>query len=94
MAARRAKPKLVRLKAPEPSIMADTLVFLLERVRTGKIKAFSICVIAENAEGAELSIETAGADGDSHREIQLLGCMRMAEHNLIARRKTRQATEE
>lgn len=89
------KPKLVKLKPPEgDGAMADTLLFLLRYVRTGKVKAFSICLIGEREDGTEFSIETATADGDNRAELQLLGCMRAAENGLFVRRESRLAEEE
>ena len=52
---RQKRPKLVRLKAPiGDKAMADTLIFLLERVREGKVKAFSICLIIERQDGTDV----------------------------------------
>ena len=86
----RPKPKLVRLKTPKgDGPMADTLLFLLERVRQGKVKAFSICVIGENREGLDYSVESATAEGDDTYELQLLGVMRGAENGLFKRREER-----
>lgn len=87
---KRPRPKLVKLKPPQgDGSMADTLLFLLQHVRRGKIKAFSICLIGEREDGTEFSIESAGADGDSRMELQLLGVMRGAEHGLFRRREER-----
>ena len=89
---RQKRPKLVRLKAPiGDKAMADTLIFLLERVREGKVKAFSICLIIERQDGTECSLESATADGSDMYELQLLGCMRGAEQGLFKRREERHA---
>lgn len=87
---RRTRPKVVRLKLPKgDGPMADTLLFLLNYVRSGKIKAYSICIVGERTDGTGFSIESATADGDPVRELELLGCMRHAEHGLIQRREER-----
>lgn len=86
----RAQPKLVKLKQPAgDAVMAETLLFLLDRVRSGKIKAFSICIIGERADGTEFSVESATAEGDDQLELQLLGVMRGAEQGLFRRRDDR-----
>lgn len=91
---RRARPKVVKLKPPKgDGAMADTMLFLLERVRLGKVKSYSICLIVERADGSSSSIESATADGDSLRELQLLGVMRGAEHALFRRREERLTQE-
>lgn len=88
--ARRPKPRLVRLKFAEgDGPMAETLLFLLDRVRNGKIKAFSICLIGLRGDDTEFSLESATADGDDQMELQLLGCMRAAEAGLFRRREAR-----
>lgn len=88
--ARRLRPKVVKLPKPVlDSQMTDTLIFLLERARSGQIHAFSICLIGERADGTEFSIESAGADGDDRMELQLLGAMRAAEEGLLTRRRER-----
>lgn len=69
--------------------MADTLLFLLRQVRQGRVKAFSICLIGDRADGTEYSLESATADGDGALELQLLGCMRGAEYGLFKRREER-----
>lgn len=87
---RRPRPKLVRLKlAAGDTQMAETLLFLLDRVRQGKIKAFSICLIGEREDGTQFSVESAAADGDDVFELQLLGVMRGAEQGLFKRRDER-----
>jgi hypothetical protein len=87
---RKPRPKLVRLKQPKgDGQMADTLLWLLSRVRAGKIKAFSICLIGEHEDGSEFSLESATAEGDTMYELQLLGCMRAAEQGLFKRREER-----
>lgn len=92
---RRARPRIVKLKQPKgDGQMAHTLLFLLDYVRQGRIKAFSICLIGERADGTEFSIESAGADGNNRLELQLLGCMRAAENGLFKRREERLASEE
>ncbi len=92
--ARRPRPKLIRLKAPlGDTIMAETLLMLLSSVRGGRLKAFSICLIIENQDGSESSIESASADGDGQKELQLLGIMRGAEHKLFERRARRLEAE-
>lgn len=88
--ARRPRPRLVKLAPPVgDEQMANTLLFLLEHVRSGKIHAFSICLIGERPDGVKFSIESATADGDALAELHLLGIMRMAEHNLVMRRQER-----
>lgn len=88
--ARRPRPKLVRLKPPvRESQMADTLLMLLDRVREGRVVAFSICLIIDNDDGTQSSIESAGADGNDQLELQLLGIMRGAEQGLFRRREER-----
>ncbi len=89
------RPKLVRLKPPRgDGAMADTLLWLLRYVREGKIKAFSICLIGERADGSEFTIESASADGNDQLELQLLGAMRGAEMGLFTRRSERWADPE
>lgn len=68
--------------------MANTLLFLLEHVRAGKVKAFSMCLVVEHPNG-DKTVESACADGDNHYEMQLLGAMRSAENNLFKRREER-----
>jgi hypothetical protein len=93
-AVHRSRPKLVKLKVPKgDGPMADTLLFLLERVRRGRVKAFSICLIVHGKDGEETSIESATADGDDRAELQLLGIMRVAEHGLWMRRQARKDAE-
>ncbi len=93
--AKRPRPKVVRLKVPQgDGAMADTLLFLLGYVRVGKIKAFSICLIGEREDGSEFSIESSTADGDSQKELQLLGIMRGAENGLFRRREERMAQDD
>ncbi len=77
---RRRNLKVVPIKKPigDP-VMVDTLVFLLDHVRNGKICAMSICLIGEREDGSEFSIESATAEGDDRNELQLLGLMRGAE---------------
>lgn len=70
--------------------MADTLLWLLTRVRQGKVKAFSICLIVEREDGSVSTVESASADGDSTYELQLLGAMRGAEQGLFMRRAERE----
>lgn len=92
MTARRAKPKLVKLKPPiGDTQMCDTLLFLLRYVRQGRIKAFCICLIGQRPDGTEFSIESASADGDNRAELQLLGVMRAAEQGLFMRREERRS---
>lgn len=87
---RRTRPKLVKLKPPRgDGTMADTLLFLLEHVRKGKVKAFSICLVIEKADGSRTSIESASGGDDGGFELELLGCMRGAEHGLFRRREER-----
>lgn len=88
--ARRPRPKIFRFKVPVgDGVMADTLIYLLGHVRAGKVKAFSICLIGEREDGSQFSIESATAEGDARLELQLLGCMRGAEHALFTRRALR-----
>lgn len=88
--ARRARPKIVRLPKPVvDSQMTDTLIFLLEHARAGRIYGFSICLIGERRDGSAFSIESAGADGDGRTELELLGVMRGAEEGLLRRRRER-----
>lgn len=72
--------------------MADTLLFLLEHVRSGKVKAFSICLIVEREDGFQMPIESATAEGDDVLELTLLGIMRGAEQGLWDRRNRRKGT--
>lgn len=86
----RKRPKVVKLPKPVvDSQMTDTLIFLLEHARAGRIHAFSVCLIGEREDGTEFSIESAGADGDDRMELQLLGVMRGAEEGLMLRRRER-----
>lgn len=92
--ARRPRPKLVKLKPPVgDGVMADTLLYLLDNVRQGKIRAFSICLIGEREDGSEFTIESATADGNERLELQLLGAMRGAEQGLFQRREERRDGE-
>lgn len=90
--ARRPRPRIVKLKAPQGDTqLADTLLFMLSRVRQGRLKAISISMILIDSDGYEQTVEMAGADGDDGYEIQLLGCMRAAENGLLNRRAARKA---
>lgn len=94
-AVRRFRGKLVKLKTPAADTqMCDTLLLLLQSARDGQIQGFSICLIGTHSDGTEFSIESACADGDGFRELQLLGTMRMAEEGLLRRRRERLGQED
>ena len=85
--ARRPRPKVVRLKAPDgDEAMARTLLWMLKHVRSGKIKGFCLVGIVEG-EAGRTTFAGSSADGDRGVELELLGAMRMEEHNLIMRRR-------
>lgn len=92
--ARRPRPKLVKLKPPAgDTAMADTLLYLLGHIRTGRVKAFSLSVVYEKPNGLESVVEGSTGGEDDACEMMLLGAMRMAEHGLVERRRKRKASE-
>lgn len=80
-------PKVVRLpgaKVPRDDRMTQTLIWVLEQARAGKVRGFSLICGIELSSGAMRYIESncPFRDEDAHT---VLGMMRKAEVNFIRR---------
>lgn len=79
------KPKIVKLrkaKVPDDSQFIETLVWVLDQARQGKIKGYAMTFIVEQ-EKATRTIEAASALEDAEYRLQLLGTIRCMEMNFM-----------
>ena len=80
------RPRLLKFKKPvvsDDSKFIETLVWVLERARAGKIKGYALVFVVDGSEG-EKTIESAKAFEEIDN-MTVLGMIRRMEHNYMRR---------
>lgn len=87
----RSRPRVVRLrkpKIPDDSQFIETLVWVLDRARQGKIRAYAALFTVEREDGTSFSVETACVRPDEYAKdnaLTLLGGVELMKAGLMKR---------
>jgi hypothetical protein len=90
------KPKIVRLKKgkiPDDTKFIETLVWVLDQARQGKIRGYAMAFVVDQEERIR-TIESACSLPDNESRLQLLGTMRCTEVNFMKREKMGEFSED
>jgi hypothetical protein len=76
--------KVVKLRKPrgDPELIA-TLVAALDSARAGKLRAASVCIIADKGRWNTRMFCGSSADG-THDKMALLGLLERTKHNMLS----------
>lgn len=84
---KRSKPKVVRLRKAkvDETRLVETLVWLLDRARAGKVTGYAMVYVVEDEAGFRDYTEGADTNDGERQRLMMLGAMRMMERNFIKR---------
>lgn len=83
---RRPRPKLIKFtksKIPDDSQFIETLVWVLDNARNGKIRGYALIYVVDK-DGCQRTIEAAKQFEDLDK-MTVLGAIRRLEHNYVRR---------